>query len=151
MPVLGVFAGIAEKSPVGALLTLVLGLTGYLWWKARSARKKREAFQAADEEARRAAAEAAEEVKRAEQALWEYLCSTFGKDSAEKIWAKKLWVGAPYAAVKAMFGDPLDVDEKVMKTRRTLTLKYFPKGTDRYGLRVFIEDDAVAGWEDKRG
>lgn len=65
------------------------------------------------------------------------------------MWSQKLWIGAPLDAVIEMFGPPLDVDEKVLKTKTKRTYKYKSLGKNRYALRIYIEQDEVTGWEDK--
>ena len=52
--------------------------------------------------------------------------------------------------VVEMLGDPIDVEETVMRTKTKRTLKYARTGANRYGLRVFVDDGIVVGWEDKR-
>ena len=61
-----------------------------------------------------------------------------------------LWVGATTDMVIAMLGHPDDTDERVLKTKTKTTLKYASTGANRYALRVFVEEDVVVGWEDKR-
>jgi hypothetical protein len=84
------------------------------------------------------------------QRRWARLVERFGQGVAEQIWAQRLWVGASVAAVQEMFGPPLDVDEKVMKTKTKHTYEYNSTGVNRCALRVFIENDEVTGWEDER-
>lgn len=136
VPALAIVGRIAKESSVGALVTVALCIFGLFWWQSHRSNAARDRVLA--------------EEQAANEARWNSLCQRFGPDGAHRIWTQTLWVGAPSDAVSAMFGPPIDVDERVMKTRRTLTLKYFPKGADRYGLRVFVEDGVVAGWEDKR-
>jgi hypothetical protein len=46
-------------------------------------------------------------------------------------------------------GNPLDVDQKVLKTKKKEVWKYQPKGANRYALRVILENGLVVGWEQK--
>ncbi len=48
-----------------------------------------------------------------------------------------------------ILGQPVAVDEKVLKTKTKRTFKYRPVGVNRYALRVYLDDDQVVGWEDK--
>ncbi len=51
--------------------------------------------------------------------------------------------------VEASLGKPADVDEVVLKTKAKLEMKYNPKGRNRFGTRVRLEDGHVIGWEIK--
>ena len=51
--------------------------------------------------------------------------------------------------VEAALGTPADVDEVVLKTKAKLEMKYDPKGRNRFGTRVRLEDGYVVGWEIK--
>ena len=84
------------------------------------------------------------------QHRWERLCQRFGEDAARSISSGSLWVGATAEMVVEMLGDPIDVEETVMRTKTKRTLKYARTGANRYGLRVFVDDGIVVGWEDKR-
>ena len=50
---------------------------------------------------------------------------------------------------KALTPD-LAVDNKVLKTKTKDIWKYNRTGTNRYGLRITVENDIVVGW-DKKG
>jgi hypothetical protein len=47
------------------------------------------------------------------------------------------------------FGRPDKVDVTVTKSKRKEVLKFFPAGSNRYKLKVTVEDGVVTGWESK--
>lgn len=51
--------------------------------------------------------------------------------------------------VIASWGEPVDLDETVMKTKTKAEMKYDQKGKNRYGTRVYLENGLVVGWETK--
>jgi hypothetical protein len=51
--------------------------------------------------------------------------------------------------VVAVWGEPEDLDETVMKTKRKTEMKYNQTGKNRFGTRVHLEDGIVVGWEVK--
>ena len=44
-------------------------------------------------------------------------------------------------------GPPVDVSERVLKTKTTRVYKYQPLARGRFGLKVTIENDVVVGWD----
>jgi hypothetical protein len=121
-------------------------------WQAEQERQRHAQLAEQERQHQLREAQAAEHNRQAEAARterWASLVARYGQGDAEKVWSQKLWIGAPLDAVVDMFGPPLDVDEKVLKTKTTRTYKYKSTGKNRYALRVYIENDAVTGWEDK--
>jgi len=92
--------------------------------------------------------EAAEQKARDEE--WARLVYNFGKEGAQNVQQKRLWLGAPHTAVTEMFGPPLARDEKVKAGLVVHTCKYFSTGANRYALRVTLENGRVTEWDDKR-
>lgn len=94
----------------------------------------------------------AEAKRKAEEAAfqqrWEYLRSRFG-DAASRVLSKTLLQGDTTEFVKEAFGAPVDVQEKVHKSKVTHTFCYQPQGKNRYGFRVKLENGLVVGWESK--
>ena len=111
--------------------------------KAREAEEQRQAALRAAEEQQQAALRAAAEER------WNYLCSKYGQENAQRIAESKIWVGATVEMMIEILGQPVAQDEKVMKTKVSKTYKYNPMGANRYGLRVYVEDGEVVGWENK--
>ena len=73
-------------------------------------------------------------------------------DDAEmvaSIMEKQIARGMTVDMVIDAWGVPADMDETVMKTKTKRQMKYDPKGRNRYGTRVYLENGAVVGWETK--
>ncbi|MEZ4226676.1 MAG: hypothetical protein R3B13_37355 [Polyangiaceae bacterium] len=105
------------------------------------------------------------------------LMERFGADTAGRILAEELWLGATEEMVEATFGRPDRVEEKVLKTKTKRVFNYTRecpkcdgagsilefahindglcfgcKGTGRtnsYLLKVRFENGAVVGWDKK--
>lgn len=75
------------------------------------------------------------------------LVNRFGIEAADKILAQHLWVGATEEMVVEALGPPVDVSERVLKTKTTRVYKYLPLTRGRFGLKVTIENDVVVGWD----
>ena len=71
------------------------------------------------------------------------------KELVDAIMKKTAWVGQTAEQLIDSFGKPQDIDQKVLKTKKKEIWKYQHKGGNRYGLRVILENDIVAGWEEK--
>jgi hypothetical protein len=68
---------------------------------------------------------------------------------AERIIKKTVWVGETAEQLRDSFGNPLDIDEKVLKTKRREIWKYVRKGKNRYGLKFTVENGVLVGWDEK--
>jgi hypothetical protein len=88
--------------------------------------------------------------QKAAQERWESLCQRFGQVDAARIQRREVWQGQTQQALLESCGRPADVDEQVMKTKTKHVFKYQPIGTNRYALRVTLENGVVVGWDDKR-
>jgi hypothetical protein len=69
--------------------------------------------------------------------------------TAENIIRNVVWVGETADQLRDSFGDPLDIDERVLKTKKKEIWKYIRKGTNRYGLRFTVENGIAIGWDEK--
>lgn len=67
----------------------------------------------------------------------------------EKILARCFWQGQSSEQLLDSLGQPEDIDQKIMKTKNRETWKYNPRGTNRYGLRITLDNDVVVGWDKK--
>ncbi|MFZ3322923.1 MAG: hypothetical protein WA190_11170 [Usitatibacter sp.] len=155
---------LAKSDPGGAVGFVVLLMALWatvLFVRRNRARKANEAQARLAEEQQRQAEEVsrqhenerqrlAAEMEALRQQRWNRLCATYGADIAQRIWAGALWVGATAPMLIEMLGQPLDVDERVLKTKTKHTFKYSRTGQNRFAFRIFLEDGAVVGWEDKR-
>ena len=59
------------------------------------------------------------------------------------------WQGQSQEQLLDSLGRPADIDQKVMKTKVKEIWKYNQTGTNRFGLRITIEDNVVIGWDQK--
>lgn len=67
----------------------------------------------------------------------------------EKILAQSIWTGQTQEQLRDSIGDPVDVDQKVLKSKVKETWKYNPRGRNRFGLRITVENNVVVGWDQK--
>lgn len=119
-------------------------------WAMRAAKNRR--FAKAQEQAEQQAEEfklQQAEGERARQERWVNLCANFGEEDAKKIVDGRLWVGCTVAAMIEIFGAPVAVDEKVLKTRVNRTYKYKQTAANRFALRIYVTNGLVTGWDDK--
>lgn len=71
-------------------------------------------------------------------------------DLAKRIEARQFWVGMTASQLRDALGDPLDTDDKAMKTKSRQVWKYRKTGKNQYGLRITLDDGAVASWDQKK-
>ena len=97
------------------------------------------------------AVEAAKQRAEQHRARIDYLMSRHGGDEGlvARIDAGELWVGQTADQLRDAYGEPEDIDERVMKTKRREIWKYDQVGTNRFSTRITLDDGVVAGW-DKR-
>ncbi|MBX7157353.1 MAG: DUF2845 domain-containing protein [Verrucomicrobiae bacterium] len=71
------------------------------------------------------------------------------KDSelVEKLIQKKIWINQTQEQLLDSLGKPYDIDEKVLKTKKREIWKYKPRGHNRYGLKITLENSYVIGWD----
>ncbi|WP_394128645.1 DUF2845 domain-containing protein [Vibrio hepatarius] len=87
---------------------------------------------------------------RKEKKRRQYLMQKYGNASlVEKLMKGSIWQGQTQGQVIDSLGNPLDVDEKVLKTKVKEVWKYNKSGKNRYNLRVIIENGLVVGWDKK--
>ena len=67
----------------------------------------------------------------------------------EKLMAKSIWQGQTEGQLIDSIGKPLDIDQKVLKTKVKETWKYDRSGKNRYNLKVVFENGLVVGWDKK--
>lgn len=59
------------------------------------------------------------------------------------------WEGQTSEQLIDSIGHPVEIDEKQLKTKRTEVWKYENQGSNRFGLRVKLENGVVVGWDKK--
>lgn len=67
----------------------------------------------------------------------------------EKIMRRMFWQGQTQEQLLDSLGRPLDIDERVLKTKTKETWKYNRQGKNRFALRVILENGVVVGWDQK--
>lgn len=67
----------------------------------------------------------------------------------ERIMRRMFWQGQTQEQLLDSLGRPLDIDERVLKTKTKETWKYNRIGKNRFGLRVILENGVVVGWDQK--
>ncbi len=67
----------------------------------------------------------------------------------EALMARRIWQGQTAEQVLDSLGEPHDVDQKLLKTKKKEVWKYNHQGANRYGLRITLDDDQVIGWDQK--
>lgn len=104
------------------VVTAVIGIALYVWYSTAKTKKRRASL------------------------LEKYNDSSVVED----IMARSVWVDQTSEQLLDSLGEPVDIDEKVLKTKKKEIWKYTHKGGNRYGLRITLDNDIVVGWEDKR-
>jgi hypothetical protein len=67
----------------------------------------------------------------------------------DMIMRRMFWQGQSQEQLLDSLGRPADIDQKVMKTKVREIWKYNQMGTNRFGLRITIENSVVVGWDQK--
>ena len=68
---------------------------------------------------------------------------------AEKIINQMIWIGQTSEQLLDSLGNPIDIDENVLKTKRKEIWKYHQKSANRFGLKIRVENGIVVGWDEK--
>lgn len=71
------------------------------------------------------------------------------EDVVQKILQGNFWQGQTQEQLKDALGAPSDIDHKLMKTKTREVWKYHPRGGNRFGLRITVEDGYVTAWDQK--
>ncbi len=69
---------------------------------------------------------------------------------ARMIMDNRIWQGATPEMIVDSQGKPVEIDNKVLKTKTKQTWKYGQTSATRFDLRIMFEDGVVVGW-DKKG
>lgn len=62
---------------------------------------------------------------------------------------QNFWQGQTAEQLIDSLGQPHDIDQKILKTKKKEIWKYNHQGGSRYGLRITLDNDQVVGWEQK--
>jgi hypothetical protein len=88
--------------------------------------------------------------RKRENARRDFIYSKYGKSQlAEDIIARRFWTGQTAEQLRDSLGPAVDVDQKVLKTKVKEVWKYAQRGTNRFALRITLDDGIVVGWDEK--
>jgi len=59
------------------------------------------------------------------------------------------WQGQTAEQLRDSLGEPLDIDQKVLKTKTKEIWKYQQTGKNRYALKITLDDGVVVSWDQK--
>jgi len=60
-----------------------------------------------------------------------------------------IWQGMTIDQLKDSWGEPVAIEQKVMKTKVREIYKYKPLGKNRFRDKVTLEDGIITGWDQK--
>ena len=138
---------------------ILVGLASLLFLLQARATKRSAALRAAEERIRQAEAERratltailcllqALATRRSAELRRASLTARFDDETSSRILAGQIWIGQTGEQLREALGEPLDIDEKVMKTKRREVWKYDQKSANRFNTRVTLENGLVTGWE----
>ena len=86
-------------------------------------------------------------LRRLRRTLW--MRQFEDADMVDTMMEGRIARGMTLDMVRAVWGDPADLDETVLKTKTKHEMKYDQKGKNRFGTRVYLENGIVVGWETK--
>lgn len=115
----GDLATIVILSFVGLLIVGLAGL--HYWWRAHQKKKRRDRLVAKYQD----------------------------RNIAIRIIDGQYWQGQTEEQLRDSLGSPADVDVDVMKTKTKHTWKYLQDGTNRFRLRIIVENGTVVGWKER--
>lgn len=62
---------------------------------------------------------------------------------------ERFWQGQTAEQLRDSLGEPLDIDQKVLKTKVKEVWKYEQTGKNRYGLKITLDNGIVVSWDQK--
>lgn len=131
------FVGAFSRSPTTVIVFGVAALVaGFL--AASRARNKREQIETA-----RLAAIAADQTRLAAFEV------KYGPTVAPRVHAGEVWIGQTGEQLRDARGEPEDIDVKVLKTKRRETWKYGRINARSFSLKVTLDNDVVAAYEER--
>jgi len=80
----------------------------------------------------------------------EYLRNKYGnEDIVQMIVQHKFWQGQTSEQLTDSLGNPVNVDQKILKSKTREVWKYNRQGSNRYALRITLDNGMVVGWDQK--
>lgn len=68
---------------------------------------------------------------------------------SRKVSTSQVRKGQTAEQIRLMLGNPLSVDTKLTKTKKREIWKYNRRGSNRYDLRITLDDGFVVGWDSR--
>ncbi|MHA6614117.1 DUF2845 domain-containing protein [Photobacterium damselae] len=100
---------------------IAAGIAFYLWSKSNKTKKRRE-----------------------------YLIDKYQDLSlVEDLMNQYFLVGQTAEQLIDSLGNPVDIEQKILKTKKKEVWKYSHQGGNRYSLRITLDNDHVVGWDQK--
>lgn len=79
-----------------------------------------------------------------------YLRSKYSDEEVvRRIMGQQFWPGQTSEQLTDSLGPPVEIDNKLLKTRTREVWKYQQTGSNRFALRITVEDGLVTGWDQK--
>lgn len=79
-----------------------------------------------------------------------YLRSKYpDEEIVRRIMGRQFWPGQTSEQLTDSLGPPVEIDDKLLKTRTREVWKYQQTGSNRFALRITVEDGLVTGWDQK--
>jgi hypothetical protein len=78
------------------------------------------------------------------------LLAKYGDDRiVDAIVTGTIWQGMTSEQLRESWGNPVSIEEKVLKTKTKQVFKYQQVSPNRYRDKVMLEDGIVVGWDQK--
>jgi len=71
------------------------------------------------------------------------------EELVQKIDQGYFWESQTQEQLLDSLGQPIDIDQKLLKTKTKEVWKYYHRGANRYGLRITLENGIVVEWDKK--
>ncbi len=78
------------------------------------------------------------------------LMAKYGDEKVvDALLTQTIWQGMTAEQLRDSWGEPVSVEQKVMKTKVREVFKYKPLGRNRFRDKVTLEDGVITGWDQK--
>lgn len=78
------------------------------------------------------------------------LLAKYGDEKVvDALLTQTIWQGMTAEQLRDSWGEPVAVEQKVMKTKVREVFKYKPLGRNRFRDKVTLEDGVITGWDQK--
>jgi hypothetical protein len=77
-----------------------------------------------------------------------YLIGKYGQQIGIRLLKRHVWQGMTIEQLSDSWGNPVDIDRVVYKTKTKETWKYNQTGKNRFRNRIYVENGMIVGWKD---